>query len=57
MNIEKDKIELQVKMGEIRIIAAPMKASSVSTTLLLSEKMLGTDWNRPEEDEAWSSMQ
>lgn len=53
----KDKVELRVKKGEIRIIAAPIKDASVAATALLSEKTLGADWNRPEEDEAWASLQ
>jgi len=52
-----DQVELQVKKGEIRIIAAPVKDKSVAATLLLSEKILDVDWNRPEEDEAWASLQ
>ena len=52
-----DQVELQVKKGEIRIIAAPKKDTSVATTLLISEKILDVDWNRPEEDEAWASLQ
>ena len=52
-----DKVELRVKKGEIRIIAAPVNSTSVATTLLLSEKTLNVDWNRPEEDEAWASLQ
>ena len=52
-----DEVELQVKKGEIRILAAPSKAQQVSSTLLLSEKTLATDWNRPEEEEAWASLQ
>ncbi len=52
-----DQVELQVKKGEIRIIAAPKKDTSVAATLLLSEKILDTDWNRPEEDDAWASLQ
>lgn len=52
----KDKVELRVKRGEIRIIAVPTKDKS-GATALLSEKALATDWNRPEEDEAWSSLQ
>lgn len=52
----KDKVELQVKKGEIRITAAP-KDAPVAATALLSEKILGADWNRPEEDEAWASLQ
>lgn len=53
----KDQVELQVKKGEIRIVSAPVKSTSVADTLLLSEKTLGNDWNRPEEDEAWASLQ
>lgn len=52
-----DQVELQVKKGEIRIIAAPKKDISVAATLLLSEKLLETDWNRPEEDAAWANLQ
>lgn len=52
-----DKVELKVKKGEIRIIAAPKKDKSAATTALLSEKTLGADWSRPEEDEAWASLQ
>lgn len=53
-----NEVELQVKKGEIRIVAAPQKSTSeASSTLLLSEKILGADWNRPEEDEAWASLQ
>ena len=52
-----DEVELQVKKGEIRILAAPAKSRSVPSTLLLSEKTLATDWNRPEEDKAWGSLQ
>lgn len=32
-------------------------ASLVSDTALLSEAALAEDWNRPEEDEAWSYLQ
>jgi len=51
----KNEVELEVKKGEIRII--PAKKNKVTDTLLLSEKSLETDWNRPEEDEAWKSLQ
>ena len=51
------QVELQVKKGEIRIVPVPAKFKSTAGTLLLSEKTLGTDWNRPEEDEAWASLQ
>lgn len=32
-------------------------AKEVSETALLSEQALAEDWNRPEEDEAWSHLQ
>lgn len=53
----KEQVELQVKKGEIRIVPAPVKNTSAATTLLLSEKALAADWDRPEEDKAWASLQ
>jgi hypothetical protein len=32
-------------------------APAVDETAVLSEKSLGKDWNRPEENEAWSHLQ
>jgi len=32
-------------------------AETVSETALLSEAALAEDWNRPEEDDAWSHLQ
>lgn len=52
-----DEVELQVKKGEIRILAVPKKNRTVASTLLLSENALSSDWNRTEEDEAWESLQ
>ena len=49
-------VELEVKKGEIRITPVK-KRNIVKDTLLLSEKSLETDWNRPEEDDAWKSLQ
>lgn len=51
------QVELQVKKGEIRIVPAPTAYTAAETTLLLSERTLATDWNRPEEDKAWASLQ
>ncbi len=51
-----EQVELQVKKGEIRIVPAPKKDESTGTTLL-SEKALAADWDRPEEDKAWASLQ
>lgn len=52
-----DQVELQVKKGEIRIVPVAVKSTSAASTLLLSERILAADWNRPEEDEAWASIQ
>lgn len=52
----KDAVELKVKRGEIRILPAPKRTKSLSITAILSEKALG-DWNKPQEDEAWASLQ
>lgn len=52
-----NEVELKVKKGEIRIVPGKPKKRKVSDTLLLSEESLGTDWNKPEEDEAWKSLQ
>ena len=51
------EVELLVKKGEIRIIAVPKKTKLTKDTLLLSEQALITDWNNPEEDVAWKSLQ
>lgn len=51
-----NEVELKVKKGEIKIIPAAKKRKSTDTGLL-SEKALSADWNRPEEDEAWKSLQ
>ena len=52
-----NEVELEVKKGEIKIIQAKIKSNKVNDTLLLAEKSLKTDWDRPEEDEAWKSLQ
>lgn len=52
-----DQVELQVKKGEIRIVPVTVKSTSVASTLLLSERVLATDWDRLEEDAAWVSIQ
>lgn len=51
-----DEVEIKVKKGEIKIVAAPKKESSANDLLVLSEKALA-DWNKPEEDKAWESLQ
>jgi len=53
----RERVELHVKKGEIRIVPAPVKNTSEASTLLMSEKALAIDWNQPEEDEAWANLQ
>ena len=52
-----DEVELKVKKGEIRIVPVSLKKHSTEDILLLSEKTLGADWNKPEEDKAWTNLQ
>jgi antitoxin MazE len=48
------EIELRVVDGEIHISA--VEPETGATFLILSESAL-SDWNRPEEDEAWAHLQ
>ncbi len=41
----------------IVIVLEPSYHIDASETALLSESALAEDWNRPEEDEAWSHLQ
>ena len=40
-----------------RAIVTIIDESEIPETALLSEQALAEDWNRPEEDEAWSHLQ
>lgn len=51
------RVELKVKKGEIRVIQVQMNEKEANDELLLSEKSLETDWNKPGEEEAWKSLQ
>jgi hypothetical protein len=50
-----------IRLAETRralvMILEEQPTAGVSETALLSERTLGEDWNRPEEDEAWSHLQ
>jgi hypothetical protein len=50
-----------VRLAEARralvTILEERPAAHISETALLSEEALAEDWNRPEEDEAWSHLQ
>lgn len=50
-------VELIAKKGEIKIIPLKAKENARLETALLSEKSLATDWDRPEEIDAWESLQ
>ena len=52
-----NEVELEVKRGEIRIVPSKIKTTKGSDTSALSEKSLEVDWNKPEEDVAWKSLQ
>ena len=60
---EDGKVRLleSVRLPEARralvTILEEVPAADVSETALLSEQALARDWNRPEEDEAWSHLQ
>ncbi len=40
-----------------RALVTILEEDSISETALLSEAALAEDWNRPEEDAAWSHLQ
>ncbi len=60
---EHGKVQLlqNVRLPQVRralvTILEEKPATDVSETALLSEAALAEDWNRPEEDEAWSYLQ
>ncbi len=49
-----DEVEMRVVDGELRI--SPVEPATGATLFQLSEGAL-SDWNRPEEDEAWAHLQ
>ena len=52
-----ESVKLQGERRALVIILDEEPADSVSETALLSEQALAEDWNRPEEDAAWSHLQ
>lgn len=40
-----------------RAIVTIIEETDIAETAILSEESLGQDWNRPEEEEAWSYLQ
>lgn len=52
-----EPIQVTAEQRAIVIVLEHKPAISVPETALLSEPALANDWNRPEEDEAWSHLQ
>lgn len=52
-----EEVQLTESRRALVTILEDEPATSVSVTALLSEQSLAEDWNRPEEDEAWSHLQ
>jgi len=44
-------------LHDCRAIVTIIEDPDIPATAILSEEALGKDWNRPEEDEAWSHLQ
>lgn len=58
---EKVKLLQSVRLSQVRralvTILEENPTEAISESALLSELALAEDWNRPEEDEAWSYLQ
>ena len=52
-----EPVRLKEARRALVMILEEQPSTGVSETALLSEPALGEDWNRPEEDEAWSHLQ
>lgn len=52
-----EPVELPAARQALVTILEEEPALQVSETALLSEPALAEDWNRPEEDDAWSYLQ
>ena len=52
-----EPVELSERKRALVTILEDEPTTGVTLTALLSEQSLAEDWNRPEEDEAWSHFQ
>ena len=52
-----EPVHLQTARRALVTILEEGPVAGVSESALLSEAVLAEDWNRPEEDEAWSHLQ
>lgn len=54
--IDKD-VEIRASKGMLKIIPIkPPTTKRANETMVLSEKVLRRDWDRPEEDKAWANL-
>ncbi len=53
----KTPVRLSERRRALVVVLEEEPAFSIPETALLSEPALAADWNRPEEDEAWSHLQ
>jgi hypothetical protein len=49
--------EVKITGARRALVTILEESPSANETALLSERALAEDWNRPEEDEAWSHLQ
>lgn len=52
-----ESVQLPTARRALVMILEDQPVAGVSESALLSEAALAKDWNRPEEDEAWSYLQ
>ncbi|HKP73664.1 MAG TPA: hypothetical protein VJT82_12040 [Pyrinomonadaceae bacterium] len=52
-----EEVKLSGARRALVTILEEVPGAEASETALLSEQALAEDWNRPEEDEAWSHLQ
>lgn len=52
-----EKVKLRTPQRALVTILDDSSPERVAETALLSQKALSADWDRPEEDEAWSHLQ
>lgn len=52
-----EPVHLSAARRALVMIMEERPVTEVSESALLSEAVLAEDWNRPEEDEAWSHLQ
>ncbi len=52
-----EPVQVPAARRALVLILEDQPAADVNETALLSERALAEDWNRPEEDAAWSHLQ